>query len=169
MNAKELLNNTNPQVEIDVTDFGKITVELFPEVAPITVKNFLSLVDDKFYDGIIFHRVIKGFMIQGGDPKGIGIGGSKNKIKGEFASNGVKNELLHTAGVISMARAMDPNSASSQFFIMHKDAPHLDGNYAAFGVVVKGFEVVDKIANERVDYNDNPLGKVVMESVRRVR
>ncbi|MCR5113901.1 MAG: peptidylprolyl isomerase [Acholeplasmatales bacterium] len=169
MNAKELLNNTNPQVEIDVTDFGKITVELFPEVAPITVKNFLSLVDDKFYDGIIFHRVIKGFMIQGGDPKGIGIGGSKNKIKGEFASNGVKNELLHTAGVISMARAMDPNSASSQFFIMHKDAPHLDGNYAAFGVVVKGFEVVDKIANERVDYNDKPLGKVVMESVRRVR
>ena len=169
MNAKELLNNTNPQVEIDVTNFGKIVVELFPEVAPITVKNFLSLVDDKFYDGIIFHRVIKGFMIQGGDPKGIGIGGSKNKIKGEFASNGVKNDLLHTAGVISMARAMDPNSASSQFFIMHKDAPHLDGNYAAFGVVVKGFEVVDKIANERVDYNDKPLAKVVMESVRRAR
>ena len=169
MNAKELLNNTNPQVEIDVTNFGKIVVELFTEVAPITVKNFLSLVDDKFYDGIIFHRVIKGFMIQGGDPKGIGIGGSKNKIKGEFASNGVKNDLLHTAGVISMARAMDPNSASSQFFIMHKDAPHLDGNYAAFGVVVKGFEVVDKIANERVDYNDKPLAKVVMESVRRAR
>ena len=169
MNAKELLNNTNPQVEIDVTNFGKITVELFPDVAPITVKNFLSLVDDKFYDGIIFHRVIKGFMIQGGDPKGIGIGGSKNKIKGEFASNGVKNDLLHTKGVISMARAMDPNSASSQFFIMHKDAPHLDGNYAAFGVVVNGFEVVDKIANERVDYNDKPLAKVVMESVRRVR
>ena len=169
MNAKELLNNTNPQVEIDVTNFGKITVELFPDVAPITVKNFLSLVDDKFYDGIIVHRVIKGFMIQGGDPKGIGIGGSKNKIKGEFASNGVKNDLLHTKGVISMARAMDPNSASSQFFIMHKDAPHLDGNYAAFGVVVNGFEVVDKIANERVDYNDKPLAKVVMESVRRVR
>lgn len=169
MNAKELLNDKNPVVEIDVIDYGKIEVELFPNVAPITVENFLNLVNEKFYDGIIFHRVIKGFMIQGGDPKGLGIGGSNKKIKGEFRSNGVKNDLLHTKGVISMARAMDPNSASSQFFIMHEDAPHLDGSYAAFGVVTKGIEVVDKIANTKTDYNDRPLNKVTMESIRRIR
>ena len=169
MNAKELLNDTNPVVEIDVTNFGKIEVQLFPSVAPITVDNFLNLVNEKFYDGIIFHRIIEGFMIQGGDPKGLGIGGSNKKIKGEFSSNGVKNDLKHTKGVISMARAMDPNSASSQFFIMHEDAPHLDGSYAAFGVVTKGIEVVDKIATTKTDYNDRPLTKVVMESIRRVR
>lgn len=169
MNAKELLNDENPVVEIDVTGFGKIEVQLFPSVAPITVENFLNLVDEKFYDGIIFHRIIKGFMIQGGDPKGLGIGGSSKKIKGEFRANGVKNDLLHTKGVISMARAMDPNSASSQFFIMHKDAPHLDGSYAAFGVVTSGIDVVDKIANTKTDYNDRPLNKVVMESIRRIK
>ncbi len=169
MNAKELLNDKNPVVEIDVIDYGKIEVELFPSVAPITVENFLNLVNEKFYDGIIFHRIIKGFMIQGGDPKGIGIGGSNKKIKGEFSSNGVKNDLKHTKGVISMARAMDPNSASSQFFIMHEDAPHLDGSYAAFGVVTKGLDVVDKIATTRTDYNDRPLNKVTMESIRRIR
>jgi peptidyl-prolyl cis-trans isomerase B (cyclophilin B) len=169
MNAKELLNDKNPVVEIDVTGFGKIEVQLFPSVAPITVENFLNLVDEKFYDGIIFHRIIKGFMIQGGDPKGLGIGGSSKKIKGEFRANGVKNDLLHTKGVISMARAMDPNSASSQFFIMHEDAPHLDGSYAAFGVVTSGIEVVDKIANTKTDYNDRPLNKVVMESIRRIK
>jgi peptidyl-prolyl cis-trans isomerase B (cyclophilin B) len=169
MNAKELLNDKNPVVEIDVTGFGKIEVQLFPSVAPITVENFLNLVDEKFYDGIIFHRIIKGFMIQGGDPKGLGIGGSSKKIKGEFRANGVKNDLLHTKGVISMARAMDPNSASSQFFIMHEDAPHLDGSYAAFGVVTRGIEVVDKIANTKTDYNDRPLNKVVMESIRRIK
>ena len=169
MNAKELLNDKNPVVEIDVTNFGMIEVQLFPSVAPITVENFLNLVNEKFYDGIIFHRIIEGFMIQGGDPKGLGIGGSNKKIKGEFSSNGVKNDLKHTKGVISMARAMDPNSASSQFFIMHEDAPHLDGSYAAFGVVTKGIEVVDKIATTKTDYNDRPLTKVVMESIRRVR
>ena len=169
MNAKELLNDKNPVVEIDVIDYGKIEVELFPSVAPITVENFLNLVNEKFYDGIVFHRIIKGFMIQGGDPKGLGIGGSNKKIKGEFSSNGVKNDLKHTKGVISMARAMDPNSASSQFFIMHEDAPHLDGSYAAFGVVTKGLDVVDKIATTRTDYNDRPLNKVTMESIRRIR
>lgn len=169
MNAKELLNEKNPRVEIEVINMGKIVVELFPSVAPITVENFLNLVDEKFYDGIIFHRVIRDFMIQGGDPKGLGIGGSSKKIKGEFATNGVRNDLKHTRGVISMARAMDPNSASSQFFIMHQDAPHLDGSYAAFGVVVSGIEVVDKIANTKTDYNDRPLNKVTMESIRRVR
>ena len=169
MNAKELLNDKNPVVEIDVIDYGKIEVELFPSVAPITVENFLNLVNEKFYDGIIFHRIIKGFMIQGGDPKGLGIGGSNKKIKGEFSSNGVKNDLKHTKGVISMARAMDPNSASSQFFIMHEDAPHLDGSYAAFGVVTNGLDVVDKIATTRTDYNDRPLNKVTMESIRRIR
>ena len=168
MNASELLNDKNPQVVIE-TSMGEIKLELFPELAPITVENFLNLVDEKFYDGIIFHRVIRDFMIQGGDPKGIGVGGSSKKIKGEFASNGVRNELKHTRGVISMARTMDPNSASSQFFIMHQDAPHLDGSYAAFGVVVDGIKVVDKIATTKTDYNDRPLEKVVMETIRRVR
>ena len=133
----EYLNENNPKVVIDMGSYGVMELELFPSVAPITVENFLMLVDQKFYDGIIFHRVIKGFMIQGGDPKGLGIGGSKDKIKGEFISNGVKNLLKHSRGVISMARTNDPNSATSQFFIMHKDAPHLDGAYAAFGVVTK--------------------------------
>ena len=125
--------------------------------AQIEAEHFVSLIKEKFFDGIIFHRVIKGFMIQGGDPTGTGMGGSEKTIKGEFLSNGVVNELKHTRGVLSMARTMDPNSASSQFFIMHEDAPHLDGQYAAFGKVTKGMEVVDAIANTRTDFRDRPL------------
>lgn len=166
---KEFLNDSNPQVEMQIKDYGTITLELFPEVAPITVENFLNLVSNSFYNGIIFHRVIEGFMIQGGDPLGTGVGGSKNKIKGEFESNGVNNPLKHSRGVISMARTYMPNSASSQFFIMHKDAPHLDGDYAAFGVVINGIEVVDKIATTKTDYQDRPLNKVIIEEVKRVR
>ena len=147
---------------------GKIEIELYPEVAPITVKNFEKLVSEGFYDGLIFHRVIPGFMIQGGDPMGNGMGGAKENIKGEFARNGVKNDLKHTRGVISMARAFDPNSASSQFFIMHADAPHLDGSYAAFGKVVSGMEVVDEIASIPTDYNDRPKMAMRMKSVRLV-
>lgn len=134
-------------VQIEIENSAYIVVELYPVTAPITVANFKKLVKEDFYNGTIFHRVIKGFMIQGGDPEGTGYGGSKDKIKGEFSSNGVKNDLKHTRGVISMARTQDPNSASSQFFIMHADAPHLDGNYAAFGKVVAGLETVDAIAN----------------------
>lgn len=166
---KEFLNDNNPQVEMQIKDYGTITLELFPEVAPITVENFLNLVSNSFYNGIIFHRVIEGFMIQGGDPLGTGVGGSKDKIKGEFESNGVNNPLKHSRGVISMARTYMPNSASSQFFIMHKDAPHLDGDYAAFGVVINGIEVVDKIATTKTDYQDRPLNKVIIEEVKRVR
>ncbi len=135
----------------------EMEAELYPETAPITVENFVSLIKEKFFDGIIFHRVIKGFMIQGGDPTGTGMGGSEKTIKGEFLSNGVINELKHARGVLSMARTMDPNSASSQFFIMHQNAPHLDGQYAAFGKVTKGIEVVDEIANVRTDFRDKPL------------
>ena len=167
-NYKEYLNEKNPHVLIDMGSLGTMELELFPEVAPITVKNFLKLIDEKFYDGIIFHRVIEGFMIQGGDPDGIGTGGSKENIKGEFISNGVNNLLAHSRGVISMARTMVPDSASSQFFIMHKDAPHLDGNYAAFGVVLKGIEVVDKIAESKTDYYDKPLKDVVIKTIKRI-
>ena len=136
---------------------GKIELELYPEFAPETVKNFEKLVSEGFYDGLTFHRVIPGFMIQGGDPLGNGMGGAEKKIKGEFAINGFKqNTLKHTRGVLSMARAFDPNSASSQFFIMHADAPHLDGSYAAFGKVVSGIEVVDEIAAIPTDYSDRP-------------
>jgi len=130
-------------IVIEMENGKKIKLELYPDAAPITVKNFEKLVSEKFYDGLIFHRVIKGFMIQGGDPEGTGMGGAKEKIKGEFAINGVNNPIKHTRGVISMARSQMPNSASSQFFIMHKDAPHLDGQYAAFGKVVEGMETVD--------------------------
>ena len=137
-----------------------------PEAAPKTVENFVSLVRKGFYDGLTFHRVIPGFMIQGGCPDGTGMGGPGWHIKGEFARNGVPNPIKHTRGVISMARAMDPNSAGSQFFIMHEDAPHLDGGYAAFGHVVAGMDVVDRIAEVATDYNDRPLTPVVMESVR---
>ena len=143
-------------VIIEMENGAKIELELYPEIAPITVKNFEKLVSEGFYDGLIFHRVIKGFMIQGGDPLGNGMGGADQKIKGEFAANGHKNDLKHTRGVISMARAYDPNSASSQFFIMHKDAPHLDGQYAAFGKVTKGIEVVDEIASIPTGFNDRP-------------
>ncbi len=144
-------------VIIEMENGKKIKLELYPEHAPLTVANFEKLVNEHFYDGLIFHRVIRGFMIQGGDPEGTGMGGAKEKIKGEFLSNGVVNNLKHTRGVISMARSMMPNSASSQFFIMHKDAPHLDGNYAAFGKVVEGIEVVDEIAECETDFQDRPL------------
>jgi peptidyl-prolyl cis-trans isomerase B (cyclophilin B) len=152
-------------VKIEMENGKEILIELYPEKAPITVANFEKLVKQGFYDGLIFHRVIKGFMIQGGDPEGTGMGGSDEKIKGEFARNGVNNDLKHTRGVISMARSMMPNSASSQFFIMHEDAPHLDGDYAAFGKVVKGIEVVDEIADVQVDFNDKPLEPQVMKKV----
>ena len=163
----EFLNSENPKIKIETT-MGDMTLELFPSVAPVTVKNFLKLVDEKFYSGIIFHRVIKNFMIQGGDPLGTGYGGAKEKIKGEFASNGVMNPLMHTKGVISMARSMDPNSASSQFFIMHKDSPHLDGEYAAFGVVTEGLDVIDRIAEVKTNYNDKPLEDVVIKEIVRI-
>ena len=168
-NYSEYLNDNNPRVLIDMGEYGKMEVELFPSTAEITVKNFLKLVEEKFYDGIIFHRVIENFMIQGGDPKGIGIGGSDETIKGEFLSNGVENLLKHSRGVISMARTNMPNSASSQFFIMHKDSPHLDGSYAAFGVVVDGIETVDKIALVETDHRNKPLKDVRIKSIRRSR
>lgn len=152
-------------VIIEMDNGGLIKIELDPAAAPITVANFEKLVSEGFYDGLTFHRVIKGFMIQGGDPAGNGTGGAKNRIKGEFAANGINNPLKHTRGVISMARAMDPDSASSQFFIMHEDAPHLDGAYAAFGKVVEGMDVVDEIANVRTNFRDKPLTPVVMKRV----
>ena len=155
----------NPIVTIEMEDGGKIVAELYPEMAPISVNNFISLVKKGFYDGLIFHRVIKGFMIQGGDPEGTGIGGPGYSIHGEFSNNGFTNNLKHTPGVLSMARTMMPNSAGSQFFIMHKDAPHLDGQYAAFGKVVAGMEVVDKIASVRTDWNDKPTTPVKMKTV----
>lgn len=169
MKYNEYLNETNPRVKIDMAELGEMTLELFPNVAPITVKNFLDLVNSSFYNGLIFHRVIKGFMIQGGDPQGTGMGGSKNNIKGEFKQNGVDNPLEHSRGVISMARAYNPNSASSQFFIMHKDASYLDGAYAAFGAVVEGIEVVDKIANVKTNHSDKPLEAVTIKSITVVR
>lgn len=169
MNYTEYLNETNPQIEIDMAERGVITLELFPSVAPISVENFLNLINDSFYDGIIFHRVIKGFMIQGGDPQGTGYGGSKNYIKGEFRQNGINNPLSHTRGVISMARSMNPNSASSQFFIMHKDSNYLDGSYAAFGAVINGIEVVDSIANTKTNHNDRPLEEIKIKTIRRIR
>ena len=150
---------------IEVNKYGTIEVELDPSVAPLTVENFVKLANKGFYNGLTFHRVIKGFMIQGGCPKGNGTGGPGYTIKGEFSANGVNNPLKHTRGVISMARAMDPNSAGSQFFIMHQDAPHLDGQYAAFGKVIKGIEVVDAIASVKTNYYDMPLEKVVINNI----
>lgn len=147
----------NPIVTFTMENGDMIKAELYPETAPISVNNFISLIQKNFYDGLIFHRVIKGFMIQGGDPEGTGMGGPGYSIKGEFAYNGVKNDLKHTAGVLSMARSMMPDSAGSQFFIMHKDAPHLDGQYAAFGKVIEGMENVNKIAETATDYSDRPL------------
>ena len=155
----------NPVVTFIMADGSVMKAELYPEVAPNTVNNFISLVKKGFYDGLIFHRVIKGFMIQGGDPEGTGMGGPGYGIKGEFAQNGVKNDLKHTAGVLSMARTMFPDSAGSQFFIMHKAAPHLDGAYAAFGKVTEGLEVVDKIASVNTDYSDKPLQPQRMATV----
>ena len=152
-------------VVIEMENGKKIKLELYPEHAPITVANFEKLVKEGFYNGLTFHRVISGFMIQGGCPDGTGMGGAKENIKGEFLANGVKNDLKHTRGVISMARSMMPDSASSQFFIMHEDAPHLDGNYAAFGKVIEGIEVVDEIAAVETDWQDKPKTKQVMKSV----
>ena len=150
---------------ITMENGDEIKAELYPEAAPKTVENFLKLVDEKFYDGLIFHRVIKGFMIQGGDPTGTGMGGSKDTIVGEFRANGFQNDLAHTRGVLSMARAMDPNSAGSQFFIMHQDAPHLDGEYAAFGKVIEGMENVDKIAKTPTTFNDRPRNPQVIDTI----
>ena len=153
----------NPIVTIKIKNMGDIRAELYPEVAPITVENFIKLAGSGFYNGLTFHRIIPGFMIQGGDPEGTGMGGPGYSIKGEFMSNGVPNGLNHTRGVLSMARSMMPDSAGSQFFIMHEDAPHLDGEYAAFGKVIEGIEVVDKVASVKTDYNDRPLEPVVIE------
>ena len=155
----------NPIVTIEMEDGGTIKAELYPEIAPNTVNNFISLINKGYYDGVIFHRVIPGFMIQGGDPKGTGTGGPGYSIKGEFTRNGFKNDLKHDRGVLSMARTMMPNSAGSQFFIMHKNSPHLDGQYAAFGKVLEGLEVVDAIANTRRGSNDKPLTPQVMKKV----
>lgn len=152
-------------VTIEMENGKKIKIELYPDVAPITCENFEKLVKDGFYNGLTFHRVIAGFMIQGGCPLGNGTGGPGWNIKGEFSSNGVKNDLKHTRGVISMARSMMPDSAGSQFFIMHEDAPHLDGQYAAFGKVVEGMDVVDEIADVATNYNDMPLEPQVMKKV----
>ena len=143
-------------VTIQMENGKEIKIELYPDVAPATVENFVNLVKDGFYDGLIFHRVIPGFMIQGGCPQGTGMGGPGHTIKGEFAANGVTNDLKHTRGVLSMARSGNPNSAGSQFFIMHADAPHLDGQYAAFGKVIEGMDVVDEIAAVPTDYSDRP-------------
>lgn len=155
----------NPIVTIEMADGTVMKAELYPEIAPNTVNNFISLVKKGFYDGLTFHRVIYGFMIQGGDPEGTGMGGPGYSIKGEFKANGVKNDLVHTKGVLSMARAMNPNSAGSQFFIMHKDAPHLDGQYAAFGKVIEGEDNIDLIAKVDTDYQDMPLEPQVMTKV----
>ena len=152
-------------VVIQMENGGTIKLELYPEKAPLTVENFKKLVQEGFYDGLIFHRVIRGFMIQGGDPEGTGMGGPGHSIKGEFAANGVPNDLRHTRGVISMARSGNPNSAGSQFFIMHADAPHLDGQYAAFGRVVEGMEVVDEIAATPVGFSDRPKKEQKMAKV----
>ena len=156
---------SNPIVTIKMFDGGVIKAELYPEIAPNTVNNFISLVEKGFYNGLIFHRVIPGFMIQGGCPKGNGTGGPGYEIPGEFTANGFQNDLKHTRGVLSMARAMDPDSAGSQFFIMHEDAPHLDGQYAAFGQVLEGMDVVDKIAATKTGWGDKPLTPQIMNKV----
>lgn len=152
-------------ITITMNNGKQIKLELYPDIAPLTVQNFIDLVQKGFYDGLTFHRVISGFMIQGGDPEGTGMGGPGYSIKGEFEQNGVPNSLKHTRGVISMARAMNPDSAGSQFFIMHQDAPHLDGAYAAFGKVIEGIEVVDEIAACETDFRDMPLEPQIMAKV----
>ena len=155
----------NPIVTLEVADYEPIKIELYPEIAPNTVNNFISLVNQGFYNGLTFHRIIKGFMIQGGCPDGNGTGGPDYSIKGEFSGNGFKNDLKHTAGVISMARSMMPDSAGSQIFIMHKTSPHLDGQYAAFGKVTEGLDIVDKIACVETDYYDKPLQEQKIKSI----
>ncbi len=155
----------NPVITITMENGDVMKAELYPEIAPNTVNNFISLVSKGYYDGLIFHRVISGFMIQGGCPQGTGMGGPGYCIKGEFSQNGFKNDLKHTEGVLSMARAMHPDSAGSQFFIMHKKSPHLDGAYAAFGKITEGMEVVNRIADERTDYSDRPLSEQKIKSM----
>lgn len=157
--------NQNPIVTIEMENGDIMKAELYPEIAPNTVNNFISLIQKGYYDGVIFHRVIPGFMIQGGDPEGTGMGGPGYSIKGEFSNNGFKNDLKHTPGVLSMARTMIPDSAGSQFFIMHETSPHLDGEYAAFGKVIEGLEVVDKIAKVKTDYADRPMEEQKMAKV----
>lgn len=155
----------NPIVTITMENGDVMKAELYPEIAPNTVNNFISLIQKNFYDGVIFHRVIRGFMLQGGDPEGTGMGGPGYHIKGEFSNNGLKNDLKHTPGVLSMARTMIPDSAGSQFFIMHQTSPHLDGEYAAFGKVIEGMDIVNKIAEMPTDYRDRPLEDQKMKSV----
>ena len=162
---KRMFKMSNPIVTIEMENGKLIKAELYPEIAPNTVNNFISLINKGYYDGLTFHRVIYGFMIQGGCPDGTGCGGPGYQIKGEFAMNGFANDLKHTAGVLSMARSMMPDSAGSQFFIMHKNAPHLDGQYAAFGKVIEGMDVVDEIAECDTDYSDKPLDAQVMSKV----
>lgn len=159
---------TNIEIEIEMENGGIISAELYPEIAPITVENFVTLIEDNFFDGLIFHRVIPGFMIQGGGYDAQGVHHDASSIKGEFEKNGVRNDLKHTRGVLSMARTMFPNSASSQFFIMHDDAPHLDGQYAAFGKVTSGMGVVDEIAEAPTDYQDKPIEDIVIKTIRLV-
>ncbi len=155
----------NPIVTFTMENGDIFKAELYPDIAPISVNNFISLINKNFYDGLYFHRVIRGFMIQGGDPEGTGCGGPGYSIKGEFSSNGVENNLKHTEGVLSMARSMAPDSAGSQFFIMHKNAPHLDGDYAAFGKIIEGMENINKIAETPTGYSNRPLEDQVMKSV----
>ena len=159
------MSNQNPIVTIEMENGDIMKAELYPEIAPNTVNNFISLIKQGYYDGVIFHRVIPGFMIQGGDPDGTGMGGPGYSIKGEISQNGFKNDLKHTPGVLSMARTMIPDSAGSQFFIMHETSPHLDGAYAAFGKLIEGLEVVDKIARVRTDYSDRPMETQKMAKV----
>lgn len=159
------MEKKNPIVTIEMKGGDRIELELYPHIAPNTVNNFISLVEKSFYDGLKFHRVIRGFMIQGGDPLGSGMGDPGYSIKGEFTYNNFKNDLKHSAGVISMARSQRPDSAGSQFFIMHKDSPHLDGSYAAFGKVTTGMEVVDRIAGTRTDHSDAPIEPQIMDKV----
>ena len=159
------MTNNNPLVTMEMQNGDIIKIELYPDIAPNTVKNFISLVKKGFYDGLIFHRVIRGFMIQGGDPEGTGTGGPGYSIKGEFSYNHFENNLKHSAGVISMARSQRPDSAGSQFFIMHKDSPHLDGSYAGFGKVTEGMDIVNNIAETKTNYSDAPLEPQVMKTV----
>lgn len=162
---KEFIKMTNPIITFEMENGDIMKAELYPEIAPNTVKNFVELVEKGFYDGLIFHRVIRGFMIQGGCPEGTGMGGPGYQIKGEFSQNGFKNDLKHEPGVLSMARAMHPDSAGSQFFIMHQTSPHLDGAYAAFGKVIEGMDVVNKIADEYTDYADRPMADQRIKSM----
>lgn len=155
----------NPIVTITMENGDIMKLELYPEIAPVSVHNFISLINKNFYDGLIFHRVIKGFMLQGGCPDGTGMGGPGYSIKGEFSQNGFENNLKHTEGVLSMARSMHPDSAGSQFFIMHKNSPHLDGGYAAFGKITEGMDIVNKIAETATDYNDRPLEPQIIKTM----